>query len=148
MAGHLRAQKQLQEQQLAAQKIHEVIRQTLTELQANPPEPGAPLTARPIADLVPQSELDKAIDQGRIIYTKGKDKWLIKGKNLNPGQTVTVTRNDGEQDQVKVGQVTRTNKHGHNWATFTNIPAPATPPPASTGQVTPKPRGRSHDLEI
>lgn len=148
MAGHLRAQKQLQEQKLAAQKIHEVIRQTLTELQANPPEPGAPLTARPIADLVPQSELDKAIDQGRIIYTKGKDTWLIKGKNLTPGQIVTVTRNDGEQDQVKVGQVTRTNNAGHNWATFTNIAAPATPRPASTGQVTPKPRDTSHDLEI
>lgn len=148
MAGHLRAQKQLQEQQLAAQKIHEVIRQTLTELQANPPVAGAPLTARPIADLVPQSELDKAIDAGRIIYTKGKDTWLIKGKNLDPGQIVTVTRNDGEQEQVKVGQVTRTNKHGHNWATFTNIAAPATPRPASTGQVTPMPRDTSHDLEI
>ena len=148
MAGHLRAQKQLQEQTRAAQKIHEVIRQTLAELQANPPVAGAPLTARPIADLVPQSELDKAIDAGRIIYTKGKDTWLIKGKNLNPGQIVTVTRNDGEQEQVRVGQVTRTNKRGHNWATFTNIAAPTTPRPASGGQVTPKPRDTSHDLEI
>lgn len=148
MAGHIRAQKQLQEQTRAAQNIHEVIHQTLTELQANPPETGAPLTTRPIADLVPQSELDKAIDAGRIIYTKGKDKWLIKGKNLTPGQVVTVTRNDGEQEQVRVGQVTRTNNHGHNWATFTNIPTTATPRPANTGQVTPKPRDTSNELEI
>lgn len=148
MAGHLRAQKQLQEQYRAANQIHEVIRQTLTELQANPPEAGAPLTARPIADLVPQSELDKAINAGRIIYTKGKNIWLIKGKNLTPGQVVTVTRNDGEQDQVRVGQVTRKNKAGHNWATFTNIPTPAAPRPASGGQVTPKPRDTSHELEI
>ena len=148
MAGHIRAQKQLREQYRAAQNIHEVIRQTLTELQANPPEAGAPLTTRPIADLVPQSELDKAIDAGRIIYTKGKDKWLIKGKNLTSGQVVTVTRNDGEQEQVRVGQVTRTNNHGHNWATFTNIATTATPRTANTGQVTPKPRDTSNELEI
>lgn len=147
MAGHLRTQKQLQEQYAAAAKIREVIHQTLTELQTNPPEVGAPLTVRPVADLVPQSQLDKAIDAGRIIYTKGKDQWLIKGRNLSPGQIVTVTRNDGEQDQVRVSQVTRTNKAGHNWATFTNIPAPSSR--LETGaQITRKPLSDSNELEI
>ncbi|XCB29585.1 hypothetical protein RQN30_10335 [Arcanobacterium hippocoleae] len=65
-----------------------------------------------------ESDMSELLDNGRIIFIREDEDYLVKGKGLTKGSTVKVTKANGKKVKVNVGHIL-TDTDGVQTATFT-----------------------------
>lgn len=63
-----------------------------------------------------ERKIGARVDGGDVIYRQRAGRWVLVGYDLTPGERVTVTRRDGQTDQVVVGAILATDHEGRRTA--------------------------------
>lgn len=72
----------------------------------------------------PRTDPDELVNSGRIVFTRLEgDEWAIRGKGLEPGKTVKVSRKGkASKEKVIVAEIVA-DENGIQTARFTNLPS-------------------------